>query len=60
MLIQLRSRPTFAEQFPDGYAEGVARGKARVLQLERIRTQSITMTDILAQRPAVLRWWMAI
>ena len=60
MLIQLRSRPTFAEQFPDAYAKGIVRGKARVLQLERIRTQSITMTDILAQRPAVLRWWMAI
>ena len=60
MLIQLRSRPTFAEQFPDTYAEGLARGKARVLKLEQIRTQSVTLTDILAERPDVLKWWMAI
>jgi hypothetical protein len=60
MLIQLRSRPTFAEQFPDTYVNGLAKGKARVLQLEQIRTQSITMTDILSARPDVLKWWMAI
>jgi len=60
MLIQLRSRPTFAEQFPDTYTKGIAQGKARVLQLERIRTQSITMTDILSARPDVLKWWMQI
>ena len=60
MLIQLRSRPTFAEQFPDAYTKGLARGKARVLQLEQIRTQSVTMTDILSARPDVLKWWMQI
>jgi hypothetical protein len=60
MLIQLRSRPTFAEQFPDTYAKGIAQGKARVLQLEQIRTQSVTMTDILSGRPEVLKWWMQI
>jgi hypothetical protein len=60
MLIQLRSRPTFAEQFPDAYTKGIARGKARVLQLEQIRTQSVTMTDILGTRPDVLKWWMQI
>ena len=36
------------------------KGKARVLQLERIRTQSVTMTDILSQRHDVLEWWMKI
>jgi hypothetical protein len=35
-------------------------GKARVLQLEKIRTQSVTMTDILGSRPEVLEWWMKI
>ena len=60
VLIQLKSRPTFQEQWPDTYAQGLAKGRARVLQLENIRTQSVTMTDILSARPAVLKWWMEI
>ena len=57
ILIQFKTRPTFEEQWPDQYRAGLARGRARVLQLESIRTQKITMTDILAARPAVLEWW---
>jgi hypothetical protein len=60
MLLQLQSRPTFAEQWPDQYAAGIAKGKARVLKLEQIRTQPVTMTDILSKRPDVLKWWMNI
>lgn len=60
VLLQLKNRPTFAEQWPDTYQAGLAKGKARVLKLEQIRTQKITMTDILAQRPDVLKWWMDI
>jgi len=60
VLLQLKTRPTFAEQWPDTYQEGLAKGKARVLQLEQIRTQSVTMTDILGSRPEVLEWWMKI
>jgi hypothetical protein len=57
ILIQLKTRPTFEEQWPDQYLKGLAKGKARVLQLESIRTQRITMEQILAGRPAVLEWW---
>ena len=60
MLIQLRTRPTFAEQWPNQYIAGLAKGKARVLKLEQIRTQQVTMTDILGSRPDVLKWWMNI
>ena len=60
VLLQLKTRPTFEEQWPDTYRAGLAKGKARVLQLESIRTQSITMAEILAQRPAVLEWWNEI
>ena len=60
-LVQLKTRPTFQEQFgEEQYTKGVARGKARVLQLEQIRTQKITMTDILSSRPEVAEWWMKI
>jgi hypothetical protein len=60
VLLQLKLRPTFAEQWPDTYRAGLAQGKARLLRLEQIRTQSVTMTDILASRPDVLEWWMKI
>ena len=60
VLLQLKTRPTFEEQWPDTYRAGLAKGKARVLKLENIRTQSITMAEILAQRPAVLEWWNQI
>jgi len=57
ILVQLKTRPTFEEQWPDSYRQGLANGRDRVLQLERIRTQRITMEQILAGRPAVLEWW---
>ena len=57
MLTQLKTRPTFEEQWPDSYRQGLASGRDRVLQLESIRTQKITMAEILADRPAVLEWW---
>ena len=60
VLLQLKNRPTFAEQWPEEYRQGIARGKSRVLKLESIRTQQVTMTDILSQRPDVLKWWMEI
>lgn len=57
VLLQLQSRPTFEEQWPDSYQAGLARGKARVLKLESIRTCSTSMQRILSERPDVLRWW---
>lgn len=60
VLTQLRSRPTFEEQWPDTYLAGVKKGKKRILQLEKIRKDVYTMNDILASRPAVLEWWNQI
>lgn len=60
MLLQLKNRPTFEQQWPEQYRQGLARGKARVLKLESIRTQPITMAEILARRPSVLKWWNEI
>ena len=57
ILLQLKTRPTFAEQWPDTYQAGLAKGKARVLKLESIRTQSITMAEILSARPKIKEWW---
>jgi hypothetical protein len=60
VLTQLKTRPTFEEQWPDTYKSALIRGKQRILKLEQIRTQSITITDILAQRSDVLKWWNEI
>jgi len=60
VLLQLKTRPTFEEQWPDTYRAALVKGRARVLQLEQIRTQRTTMAEILSQRPAVLKWWNEI
>ena len=60
VLAQLKSRPTFEQQWPNEYKQGLAKGKARVLKLESIRTQSTTMDEILSKRPDVYEWWNQI
>jgi hypothetical protein len=57
LLAQIRTRQTFQEQWPDQYQAALSKGKARVLRLEQIRTQSITMREILSTRPEILEWW---
>jgi hypothetical protein len=57
VLLQLKSRPTFQEQWPNQWQAGLARGKARVLKLESIRSAATNMTGILSQRPDILKWW---
>jgi len=56
-LIQLKSRPTFQEQWPTEYADGAVRGKKRLLQLENIRSSTTTMDKILYQDQRVYEWW---
>jgi hypothetical protein len=60
VLLQLKSRATFAEQWPDTYQAGLAKGKARVLQLEKIRNDSYTLSDILKQDPEIYEWYNSI
>lgn len=60
ILVQLKTRPTFEEQWPDEYKNGLIKGKKRILELERIRKDVYTMSDILANRPQVSEWWNSI
>ena len=59
VLLQLKTRPTFAEQWPDQFAEALARGKRRVLHLESIRGGT-TLADILLQDSEILEWYNEI
>jgi hypothetical protein len=60
ILIQLKTRPTFAEQWPDEYKSAVAKGKRRMLQLESIRQDKYTLADILSERKDVHEWYQSI
>jgi hypothetical protein len=60
VLLQLKSRPTFAEQWPSEYQNGIRRGKARLLQLELIRKDTFTMEDILQKDTEIHAWWQDI
>ena len=60
ILVQLKTRPTFEEQWPNDYQVGLRKGKARIERLEQIRNDSYTMRDILSTKPEVLEWWDSI
>jgi sulfatase maturation enzyme AslB (radical SAM superfamily) len=60
ILLQLKQRPTFAEQWPDTYVEGLAKGKRRVLQLEKIRQDTYTLADILSVDLEIQEWYESI
>jgi hypothetical protein len=57
VLEQLKVRPTFQEQWPDSWSAGLAKGKARVLKLEHIRGDTLTMGDILKEHSKIHAWY---
>ena len=61
VLVQLKTRPTFQEQWPDEWKQGLWDGKRHLLKLESIRKgATLTMDKILEARPEVLAWWNSI
>jgi len=60
VLLQLKQRPTFAEQWPDQYQAGLIKGKRRILELEKIRGDQYTMAHILQQNQDMYDWWQDI
>lgn len=57
VLLQLKNRPTFEQQWPETYKKSIANGKQRMLKLESIRTAPTDMATILSARPEVKEWW---
>jgi len=60
LLMQLKTRPTFEEQWPDQYRQGLVSGKHRLLKLESIRPSPVNIQNILDRRPAVGKWFREI
>jgi hypothetical protein len=60
VLQRLKNRPTFEQQWPEQYRQGIRKGKARILHLENIRHDQFTMADILKQDKDIYDWWQKI
>ena len=60
ILIQLKTRTTFQEQYPDTWQSALARGKHRMLQLESIRQDELSLADILLERKPAFEWYQSI
>ena len=60
ILLQLKQRPTFEEQWPTTFAEGLSKGKERLQKIERIRGGT-TMEEILLENDKeIYEWWQNI
>jgi hypothetical protein len=60
VLLQLKSRPTFEEQWPDQWQSALIKGKQRVLTIEKIRRDILTLDNILQQDKDIHEWWQSI
>ena len=60
VLLNLKNRPTFEEQWPDRWAAGLILGKKRILKLESIRQDTYCMEDILKEDKEIYEWWKSI
>ena len=60
VLIHLKQRPTFEEQWPHEWKSALKRGKARILRLENIRSDAYTMAHILEQDQEIYNWYQQI
>jgi hypothetical protein len=60
VVANLKSRPTFEEQWPDWYQSQLVKGKKRMLHLESIRGGKLTLDTILQKDPEIYEWWKNI
>jgi hypothetical protein len=60
VVVQLRSRPTFQEQFPDTWQAGLVRAKRRMERIDKLRNSSHRLGDILAARKDFNDWYQNI
>jgi len=56
LLNHLKERQTFEEKYND-YKIGFEKGKKFQTKLEKIRTQKITLSEILSKDKEILEWW---
>lgn len=59
IILQLKRRPVFAEQWPDTYQAALSRGKTRLARVDAIRG-SVGLADILQQDKTLHDWYEQI
>jgi hypothetical protein len=58
VLENLLTRNTLQDEYSEEeYTAGMQRGKQRIIDLESIRTQTVTMDQILQRDPEIYEWW---
>ena len=60
VLLNLKNRPTFEEQWPEEWQAGLVKGKKRILKLEEIRQDKYTFRDILRPNKEIYEWYQSI
>ena len=60
ILVQLKNRPTFQEQYGDNYLDHLAMGKQQTLKIESRRKADTCLEEILSQRKEVYDWYKSI
>jgi hypothetical protein len=60
VLTQLKTRPTFQEQWPDTWQAGLIKGKRRILKIESVRNDTYKFEDIIQQDEEIYAWWQDI
>jgi hypothetical protein len=58
VLKNLKERPTFAEEWPDEYEEGILKGKQRMAKIDNLRKTSYNINNIL--QGDILNWWETV
>jgi hypothetical protein len=56
--VHLKERPTFAEEWPNEYEEGLLKGKQRMEKIDNLRKTSYNINSILQKD--ILYWWNTI
>lgn len=57
VLEQLKTRPTFEEQWPESWHAARSHGKSRMMTIEKIRGDVFTLGDILSLDPEIGAWY---
>lgn len=60
VVAQLKSRPTFQEQFPDSWHVSLVKAKQRLQRIDQLRNSAITLGDILTARKDFHDWYQSI
>ncbi len=56
-LREMKTRPTFAEQWPDTHEQQFKNGKGFQDRLDQIRQDQLRLEDIYKEDPALYQWW---